>query len=60
MNNSAACQLMTTANISSVDDTEDIDIKTVTVHDVKAALENGDDVLVDRCARPPRMGYQRH
>jgi len=34
------------SEFSSVDETENIDIKTVTVHDVKSALENGDDVVV--------------
>ena len=34
------------SEFSAVDDSADIDIKSVTVHDVKAALENGDDVLV--------------
>ena len=34
------------SEFSTVDETENIDIKTVTVHDVKSALENGDDVVV--------------
>ena len=34
------------SEFSAVDDSAEIDIKSVTVHDVKAALENGDDVLV--------------
>ena len=34
------------SEFSAVDDRENVDIKSVTVHDVKAALENGDDVLV--------------
>ena len=34
------------SEFSSVDDADDIDVQTVTVHDVKSALENGDDVLV--------------
>ena len=34
------------SEFSSVDDAEQIDVQTVTVHDVKSALENGDDVLV--------------
>ena len=31
---------------SSVEDTDDIDIQSVTVHDMKSALENGDGVVV--------------
>ncbi len=34
------------SEFSSADETEELDIKTVTVHDVKSALENGDDVVV--------------
>ena len=34
------------SEFSSVDETENLDIKTVTVHDVKSALDNGDDVVV--------------
>ena len=34
------------SEFSSVEDSDNMDIQTVSVHDVKAALQNGDDVLV--------------
>lgn len=34
------------SEFSAVADADEVDIRTVTVHDVKAVLENGDDVLV--------------
>lgn len=34
------------SEFSTADETENIDIKTVTVHDVKSALDNGDDIIV--------------
>ncbi len=34
------------SEFSSAGDTDDIDIQSVTVHDVRAALDNGDDIVV--------------